>query len=138
MMCFMRLGLSMVAAAALCSVPTAKAATGGYHANLGKLTAVPPSWSTQGTVVVAKTGGYHGHACLRLQRTKAEHFKPTAVRFKVFPVHAGKWHLQVAMKSKLHSPDSSYPVASAGGLSVDGLLGGGVFPAADREPYRQS
>ncbi len=65
--------------------------------------------STQGQVAVDPVGPYKGTASLRLSRAKVDMDRqPTSATLRTFPVCAGKWDLAVALRSHLHSPDSSY------------------------------
>lgn len=102
----------MAMAATLICIHGVMAATGtampAYRENFAKLTAPPRSWKIQGQVIISKAGGYQGRARLTLQRTQAGHFQPCAVVMNSFPVQAGRWRIEAALKSKLYSPDISY------------------------------
>ena len=79
-----------------------------YQVDFKKLVALPASWKIQGQVTISAAGGFGGGRCLTIARTKARHFQAAGIVLAPFPVRAGRWRIQGAMKSDLVSPDSSY------------------------------
>lgn len=63
----------------------------------------------EGHVALDAAAPYRGTASLAFVRAKADMERQrTAATLRSFPVQEGRWDLSVALRSRLHSPDSSY------------------------------
>lgn len=62
-----------------------------------------------GDVAISTTAPWKGRSCLVLSRSRQDmERQPTSAVLPPFPVREGLWDLSLALRSRLHSPDSSY------------------------------
>jgi len=63
----------------------------------------------RGAVTISHTDPHRGTSCLVVQRSReAMERTPAAVLLPMFAARDGMWDVTVALRAKLHSPDSSY------------------------------
>ncbi|MFA4945706.1 MAG: sugar-binding protein [Lentisphaeria bacterium] len=69
---------------------------------------LPAGWASQGDVAIDRETAFKGAQSLRLQRAAAAVEKPCAVTGTPFAVTPGVWKFDLAARSELTSPDSSF------------------------------
>jgi hypothetical protein len=81
------------------------------------------SAAIQGQVAISAKDPYRGSACLVLSRARVDmERQPTRAVLPAFAVRDGLWDLSFALRSSLHSPDSSYN----GTVALEQLDGAGA------------
>ncbi|MDD5262961.1 MAG: sugar-binding protein [Methylacidiphilales bacterium] len=71
-------------------------------------TELPAGWTSQGNVTIDTTQGFKGKNSLMLGRTPEESGKPCSAASPAFRITPGAWKMDLACKSDLKSPDSSF------------------------------
>lgn len=95
--------------------------------------ALPAGWTSQGRVAIDQETAFKGSGSLRLERSPEDVEKPCTVTSAAFALSSGVWRVDVAVKSNLKSPDSSFngivtlDVLDAAGTRLDAITLADVY-----------
>jgi len=96
--------------------------TPAFHEDFEDGKTVPSGWLSSGDISVDIGQAFHGVKSLLLRRSPDELDKPCSVQSPTFKVMPGTWRFDVACKSQLSSPDTSFD----GVVTVEYLAGASV------------